>query len=71
MEMDKLYVQPRQDTEPDRQPPQKNRMGRVVEVKQYHQYLRRVDGSGHITMRNRKFLRKFTPVIALSNVNIA
>ena len=40
-----------------------DRTGRVVEVKQYHQYLIRVDGSGRITMRNRTFLRKLTPVI--------
>ena len=40
-----------------------DRTGRVVKVKQYHQYLIRVDGSGRIKMKNRKFLRKFTPPI--------
>ena len=41
-----------------------DRTGRVVKVKQYHQYLIRVDGSGRIKMKNRKFLRKFTPLIS-------
>ena len=38
-----------------------DKTGRVVEVKQHQQYLIRVDGSGRTTLRNRKFLRKFTP----------
>ena len=36
--------------------------GVVIEVRQYHQYVIRIDGSGRITLRNRKFLWKFTPV---------
>ena len=36
--------------------------GQVTEVRQYDQYLVRVDGSGRVTLRNRKFLRKFIPV---------
>ena len=39
-----------------------DKTGIVIEVRQYHQYVIRVDGSGRITIRNRKFLRKFTPV---------
>ena len=45
-----------------------NQMGRwdktgvVTEVSQYHQYVIRMDGSGRIATRNRKFLRKYTPV---------
>ena len=35
--------------------------GRVVEVKDYDQYVVRVDGSGRLTMRNRRFLRRLTP----------
>ena len=35
--------------------------GTVVEVKQFNQYLVKKDGSGRLTLRNRKFLRKFTP----------
>ena len=37
------------------------RTGTVVEVRQYHQYVIRVDGSGRVTIRNRQHLRKFTP----------
>lgn len=37
------------------------RTGTVVEVRQYHQYVVRVDGSGRVTIRNRQHLRKFTP----------
>ena len=36
-----------------------DKTGMVVEVRQYDQYLVRVDGSGRISMRNRKFLRKY------------
>ena len=39
-----------------------DRTGTVIEVKQHDQYLVKVDGSGRITLRNRKFLRRFTPV---------
>jgi len=39
-----------------------DKTGVVIEVHQYHQYVIRVDGSGRITIRNRKFLRKYTPV---------
>ena len=39
-----------------------DKKGVIVEVRQYHQYVIRVDGSGRITLRNRKFLRKYTPV---------
>ena len=38
-----------------------DKTGIVVEVKQYDQYLIKTDGSGRATLRNRKFLRKFTP----------
>ena len=37
------------------------RTGVIVEVKQFHQYVVRVDGSGRVTLRNRQHLRKFTP----------
>ena len=39
-----------------------DRTGSVVEVRQYDQYVIRVDGSGRVTLRNRKSLRKFNPV---------
>lgn len=38
-----------------------DRSGVVVEVRQHHQYLIRVDGAGRVILRNRQFLRKFTP----------
>ena len=40
-----------------------DKTGIVVEVRQFDQYVVRVDGSGRVTLRNRKFLRKYTPVI--------
>ena len=39
-----------------------SRTGTVIEVRQYDQYVVRVDGSGRVTLRNRKFLRKYIPV---------
>lgn len=39
-----------------------DKTGTVIEVHQYDQYTIRVDGSGRVTLRNRKFLRKYTPV---------
>ena len=36
--------------------------GVVIEVRQFHQYIIRMDGSGRHTLRNRKFLRKYIPV---------
>ena len=38
-----------------------DKSGCVVEVKQHDQYIVKIDGSGRATLRNRKFLRKFTP----------
>ena len=40
-----------------------DKTGKVVEVRQHDQYAIRVDGSGRITLRNRRFLRKFTPAM--------
>ena len=37
-----------------------DRTGVVVEVKQFHQYLVRIDGSGRLSLRNRQFLWRFT-----------
>ena len=33
----------------------------MVEVKQFDQYVVRIDGSGRVTIRNRKFLRQYSP----------
>ena len=41
-----------------------DRTGLVIEVRQFDQYVIRVDGSGRVTLRNRKFLRKYTPVVS-------
>ncbi|KAK3769237.1 hypothetical protein RRG08_005184 [Elysia crispata] len=40
-----------------------DKTGRVIEVRQFDQYAVKVDGSGRVTLRNRKFLRKYSPVI--------
>ena len=37
------------------------RTGTVVEVRQFHQYVIKIDGSGRLTLRNRQHLRKYTP----------
>ncbi len=39
-----------------------DKTGKVIEVHQHHQYLVKVDGSGRSSIRNRKYLRKFTPI---------
>lgn len=39
-----------------------DKTGLVIEVRQFDQYVIRVDGSGRTTLRNRKFLRKYEPV---------
>ena len=37
--------------------------GRIVEVLEFDSYLVKIDGSNHVTKRNRKFLRKFSTFI--------
>ena len=39
-----------------------DKTGVVIEVRQYDQYIVKVDGSGRATLRNRKFLRQFSPL---------
>ena len=39
-----------------------DKTGVVVKVRQFDQYVIRVDGSGRVTLRNRKFLRRYVPV---------
>lgn len=39
-----------------------DKTGTVVEVRQHDQYVIKVDGSGRVTLRNRRFLRKFSPI---------
>ena len=40
-----------------------DRTGLVIEVKQFDQYAVRYDGSGRVTLRNQKFLRKFDKIV--------
>ena len=40
-----------------------DRTGVIVEVKQHDQYVVKVDGSNRCTLRNRKFLRRYEPII--------
>ena len=35
--------------------------GSIVEIRRHDQYAIKIDGSGRITLQNRKFLRKFSP----------
>lgn len=39
-----------------------DKTGSIIEVRPHDQYVVRIDGSRRVTLRNRKFLRKFTPV---------
>ena len=48
------------------QPRRWDRTGTVIEVRQFDQYAIKIDGSGRVTLRNRRFLRKFTPVAPVS-----
>ena len=41
-----------------------DKTGVVIEVRQFDQYVVRVDGSRRVTVRNRKFLRKYIPAIS-------
>lgn len=43
-----------------------DKTGLVIEVRQFDQYVVRIDGSGRVTLRNRKFLRRYIPVIPRS-----
>ena len=38
-----------------------DKTGKLIEVHQHDQYVIKVDGSGRVIIRNRKFLRKFSP----------
>ena len=40
-----------------------DKTGTVIEVRQFDQYAIKVHGSGRVTLRNRKFLRRYLPVI--------
>ena len=40
-----------------------DKTGTITEVRQYDQYIVKMDGSSRMTIRNRKFLRKYIPVM--------
>ena len=50
------------------QPLRWERTGVVIEVKPFNQYVVRLDGSGRVTLRNRKHLRKFTPFVTTRDI---
>ena len=47
-------------------PLKSDKSGTVVEVMQYDQYKIRMDGSGRVSVRNRKFLKKIVPFNSVS-----
>ena len=57
---DHVYIQNQVGNNPRRW----ERTGVIVEVKQHDQYNVKVDGSGRVTLRNRKYLRKFVPFMS-------
>ena len=63
---DHVYVQNLVGNHPRRW----ERTGTVIEVRQFHQYVVKLDGSGRVTLRNRQHLRKFTPFINVQNDQI-
>ena len=56
---DRVFIQNQTGNHPLRW----DRTGLVIEVKQFDQYAVKVDGSGRVTLRNRKFLRKFDKIV--------
>ena len=45
-----------------------DKTGAVIEVRQFDQYLVKIDGSGRATLRNRKFLRKYVPAYTQEDI---
>ena len=56
-EGDNVFIQ-NQDKGPGR-PNKWDRQGKIIAIKDNDQYLIRVDGTGRLTLRNRRFLRRF------------
>ena len=54
---DKVFLQNQHGSHPKKW----DKSGTVVELGNYDQYWVKVDGSGRLTLRNRRFLRKFVP----------
>ena len=53
-----------------RHPTKWDKTGKVVEVLQYHQYAVRTDGSGRLTTRNRRYLRRYDPHLSPTTTNL-
>jgi len=60
---DKVFVQNQTGNNPTRW----DRSGIVIEARDFDQYLVKVSGSGRLTLRNRRFLRKFDPHMFYAN----
>ena len=56
---DQVFIQNQKGNHPLRW----DRSGLVIEVKQFDQYDVKVEGSGRVTLRNRKCLRKFDKIV--------
>ena len=56
---DRVFIQNQSGNHPLRW----DRTGLIIEVKQFDQYAVKVDGSGRVTLRNRKFIRKFDKIV--------
>ena len=58
---DNVWIQNQTGSRPNKW----EKTGVVVEVRQHDQYLVRIEGSNRLTLRNRKFLRKFSPLSSM------
>ena len=56
-QQDHVYIQDQSGLSPKAW----SKSGTIVECLPHNSYLVRIDGSGHLTRRNRQFLRKFIP----------
>ena len=65
-ETDYVAVQNQSGTRPGRW----DKTGRIVETLPFRQYRIKMDGSGRVTLRNRKFLRKILPVCSDTHQNM-
>ena len=54
---ERVFLQNQQGPHPNKW----DRSGTIVEIKSHDQYVVKVDGSGRLSLRNRRFLRAYTP----------
>ena len=62
------YVRIQNQTGPH--PTKWDKTGIVIEVRKFDQYVVRVDGSGRVTLRKRKFIRAYHPVVPRSPLGL-